>query len=170
MMEKLNIAIEEWELYNNGILLCSWFDCDSDIEEINRFVSKVKFEHGLNGNDLELFIADSENDIFDIVNESSCIEDVFNTYNELDFDEEQLEILEYLTNYLNYDLKEATDKLEDIEIYGCGSLIELAEQFVDEGLFGEIPDSIANYLDYESMGRDLGFDGYEGYGGRIYRV
>lgn len=37
-------------------------------------------------------------------------------------------------------------------------LKELAEQFVDEGLFGEIPKAIANYLDYDAIARDLGFD------------
>jgi len=31
-------------------------------------------------------------------------------------------------------------------------------QFVDEGLFGEIPAAIANYLDYDAIARDLGMD------------
>lgn len=35
---------------------------------------------------------------------------------------------------------------------------ELAEHFVDEGLFGEIPDTIINYIDYEAIGRDLSFE------------
>ena len=39
----MKIAIEEWELYNNGILLCKWFDTEIDtIEEIEKYVSKVK--------------------------------------------------------------------------------------------------------------------------------
>lgn len=46
----------------------------------------------------------------------------------------------------------------DVDIYHTDSLKELAEQFVDEGLFGEIPASIQNYLDYDAIARDLGMD------------
>ena len=38
------------------------------------------------------------------------------------------------------------------------SLRELAEHFVDEGLFGEIPENIKNHLDYDSIARDLSVD------------
>lgn len=58
----------------------------------------------------------------------------------------------------NFDLQsDAPDDL-DIDLYELDSLKELAEQFVDEGLFGEIPTSIQNYLDYDAIARDLGFD------------
>jgi len=46
----------------------------------------------------------------------------------------------------------------DVDIYPVETLRELAEQFVDEGLFGEIPASIQNYLDYDAIARDLGMD------------
>ncbi len=46
----------------------------------------------------------------------------------------------------------------DIDLYECERLRDLAEQFVDDGLFGEIPATIANYLDYDAIARDLGMD------------
>lgn len=46
----------------------------------------------------------------------------------------------------------------DIDLYQMDSLRELAEQFVEEGLFGEIPDNIRHYLDYDAIARDLGMD------------
>ena len=46
----------------------------------------------------------------------------------------------------------------EVDIYEVDSLKELAEQFVDEGFLGEIPKAIANYLDYDAIARDLGFD------------
>jgi antirestriction protein len=46
----------------------------------------------------------------------------------------------------------------DVDIYEVGSLRELAEQFVDDGLFGEIPENIQNYLDYDAIARDLAAD------------
>lgn len=46
----------------------------------------------------------------------------------------------------------------DIELYELDSMNELAEQFVEEGLFGEIPQNIRNYLDMEAIARDLSMD------------
>ena len=46
----------------------------------------------------------------------------------------------------------------DIDLYEMDSLRELAEHFVEEGLFGEIPERIRFYLDYDAMARDLGMD------------
>jgi antirestriction protein len=46
----------------------------------------------------------------------------------------------------------------DIDIYPVESLNELAEQFVEEGLFGDIPKALENYIDMDAIARDLGFD------------
>lgn len=46
----------------------------------------------------------------------------------------------------------------DIEIHHVDSMRELAEQFVDEGLFGEIPERLQYYLDYDAIARDLAVD------------
>lgn len=46
----------------------------------------------------------------------------------------------------------------DIELYELDTLRDLAEQFIDEGMFGEIPQNIQFYLDYDAIARDLGMD------------
>ncbi|MEM6381298.1 MAG: antirestriction protein ArdA [Pseudomonadota bacterium] len=46
----------------------------------------------------------------------------------------------------------------DITFYQDISMRELAEQFVDEGLFGEIPERLQAYLDYDAIARDLAVD------------
>jgi len=46
----------------------------------------------------------------------------------------------------------------DIDLYELDSLRDLAEQFIEEGLFGEIPENIRFYLDYDAIARDLGMD------------
>ena len=46
----------------------------------------------------------------------------------------------------------------DVDIYEVDSLRELAEQFVNDGLFGDIPERIQCYLDYDAIARDLGMD------------
>lgn len=40
------------------------------------------------------------------------------------------------------------------------TLTDVAEELVSEGMFGEIPESIMFYIDYEAIARDLGFSGY----------
>lgn len=53
-----------------------------------------------------------------------------------------------------------TDNPDDLEIdiYIDMTLKDLAYEFVDEGLFGEIPDHLANYIDYEAIAYDLRYD------------
>ena len=46
----------------------------------------------------------------------------------------------------------------DLDIYEDVSLRQLAEQFVDEGLFGDIPDRLQFYIDHDAIARDLAVD------------
>ncbi len=46
----------------------------------------------------------------------------------------------------------------DITIYEAESYKDLAYQFVEEGLFGDIPEYLENYIDYDAIARDLRFD------------
>lgn len=46
----------------------------------------------------------------------------------------------------------------EVNIYCVSSIMELAEQFVEEGLFGEIPAHLANYIDMDAIARDLEHD------------
>ena len=46
----------------------------------------------------------------------------------------------------------------EVDIYEGLQLRDLAEQFVDEGLFGEIPERLVFYLVYGAIARDLAMD------------
>jgi len=46
----------------------------------------------------------------------------------------------------------------ELDLYEMDSLRELAAHFVEEGLFGEIPERLQYYLDYDAIARDLGVD------------
>lgn len=43
----------------------------------------------------------------------------------------------------------------EVDLYQSDSLADLAEQFVEEGLYGEIPGPLRNYIDYDAIARDL---------------
>ena len=55
-----------------------------------------------------------------------------------------------------YDFDLAADNPDDfpVNIYEFSSLRELAEHFVEEGLWGDI----SMYIDYDAIARDLGYD------------
>ena len=46
----------------------------------------------------------------------------------------------------------------DVDLYEMDSLRDLAYAFVDEGLYGDIPEHIRHYLDYDAIARDLGMN------------
>lgn len=43
----------------------------------------------------------------------------------------------------------------EIDLYVMDSLEDLAREFVNEGIFGEVPKSLASHIDYASIARDL---------------
>ena len=58
----------------------------------------------------------------------------------------------------SFDLdKDDPDDLE-VDICEMDSMRDLAIEFVDEGLFGDIPEHLQNYIDYDAMARDLAID------------
>lgn len=46
----------------------------------------------------------------------------------------------------------------DVDLYYLDSMKELAEMFIDEGLFGDIPEKLQFYLDYDLIAHDLSMD------------
>lgn len=46
----------------------------------------------------------------------------------------------------------------DVELYCDMTMEQLAEQFVDDGLYGDIPEHLANYIDYAAIARELAHD------------
>lgn len=56
------------------------------------------------------------------------------------------------------DLESADPEDFGIDIYEGLTMRELAAEFVDEGLLGEIPETLAHYIDLEAIARDLAMD------------
>lgn len=54
----------------------------------------------------------------------------------------------------DFDPDDSPDLL-GVDLYGVESLKELAEQFVEDGIYGEIPESLQYYIDYDAIARDL---------------
>jgi antirestriction protein len=59
-----------------------------------------------------------------------------------------------------YSFDDAMEKYEDVIFYADMTMRQVAESLVDDGCFGEIPESLQYYIDYDAIARDLGIDGY----------
>jgi len=46
----------------------------------------------------------------------------------------------------------------EVDIYHLDTMRDLAEQFVEEGLFGDIPERLQFYIDCDAIARDLSVD------------
>lgn len=77
-----------------------------------------------------------------------------------ELDEHEKRVLIIAGAELGYtiDPKDADPEAFDIDIYEGLSMRELGEQFVDDGLFGEIPEQLAHYIDYDAIARDLAIE------------
>ena len=56
--------------------------------------------------------------------------------------------------YSHCDAYRVPDSIE-IDIYHLDSLRDLAETFIDDGLFGEVPENLRPHIDLDSIARDL---------------
>lgn len=150
----LKIALTNLKRYNEGDLIFEWINlpCD-DFEPI---FDKL-------GHD-EYFITDFECEIDHIelseYEDLSLLNKLARKYESLDRGEKI--ILQAIVEAETNDLSKAFEILEKecYVFYEAEDFAELAEQFVEDGLFGQIPKGLEGYIDYKKIARDLMYDGY----------
>lgn len=131
-------------------------------EEYNEKASKLINSYGQPVEEFELQFIDGESidaDLFKVLgvhqgNFSAYLEAV----NDWSEDEKIKVIIAVGEAGYKFDLSKDTPDQFDIDLYELDSLKDLAEQFVEEGLYGEIPKALQYYIDYEAIARDLGMD------------
>lgn len=144
----IRIYVASLAKYNEGRLVGSWIDLPAD----NLW---EKVEEMLDG-DEEWAIHDYEAP-FSI---SECEDlDELNEAAELDEDYD-LPRLAYLVEQ-GYNLDYALEHYKDVTFYPAMNLEDVAVSLVEEGIFGTISQSVLIYFDFEKLGRDLGYDGYD---------
>lgn len=151
----IKIALTNLRLYNEGELVFEWVDLPQD--DLSSVFDRI-------GHD-EYFISDYECEMFHIeIDEYEGLEQLNNLAKELDeLDSYELKVLEAIIESEHCsDISEALDLLreENYIFHEACDLLELAETFIEEGIFGEIPNSIKGYIDYEKIADDLRLDGY----------
>ena len=162
----IKIALTNLGKYTEGQLVYQWLALPATNEEIQ----ETKDAIGINENYEEWFITNYETDIeglkigeYENLDELNELNELAERYEALDVYEQ--DAVKAVIEATGYDLEETLDIIEEgrYTLYdGCKDLEELAYHMVDEGIFGDPHQTgnLANYIDYESLGRDLGFDGY----------
>ncbi len=175
-MEETRIYIADLACYNNGILSGRWIDLPSediaaDVQMVLDSGTRDRIAAGVYDgvpseeyaiHDSELPFAVDEYDDIVLVNDK-----VRTLENLSEYDQKKIN---YLTEWQGEDFSRSLELLDEVELYEDTTLTELAEQFVDEGYFGSIPDSpLSSYINYEAIGRDLSFD-YVDVDGDLFRA
>lgn len=77
---------------------------------------------------------------------------------EAGYEGHQLAGLSYLIEYQGTPWTEATEELDDVDVYQM-TIKELAEHFAEEGIYpAGVNEKVLPYLDYDMLARDLSMD------------
>ena len=159
---ELDLPFEEEEL-KEALLSIGATTLDENGEEIDPFDLLVN-EKPISSYEIDSFESDylKDSDFQNLYAASDLVERI----EDLDKNDEQ--VLKALLDD-GEKLERALDEIEDgdIDFYPDTDLTELAQQFADEGLFSQ--DTLLEHIDYESLGRELSFDGYTEVSGGVLR-
>lgn len=170
----MKVAVEEWELYNNGILLCKWVDLEvDDYEDIIEYIKGAKKANNLNYKDIEDFIADTDEDELNIIENECSLSDAYEKQETLNnIESYDIKKIGFMINMQGYDLDQAINKVDNCDHYENMTFNDLADEFIQEGVFGEdvmrLYENNYNWLDIDAIARDLQYD-YTEYNGDIFR-
>lgn len=152
--------------YNEGELVGEWVDLPATEEELEEVFERI----GINEEYEEWFITDYETDFGLKIDEYENLEKLNELAERLEsLNEYDMRKLEAALEAFSNDVEEHLDNLDDYDFYENMTLEDLAYEFVDEGMFGDIPENIKNYIDYDAIARDLQYDYTEVNNGLIRR-
>lgn len=148
MTTEIRIYVANLAKYNAGILKGAWIDLPAaDLWEQVQEILGEDEEHAIHDYEAPFSI-----------NEYASLNELNAIAGQIDNDYD-MERFAFLVSE-GYDFDFAFQNYEDVTCYRNMKLEEVAEEMVEEGLFGDIADNIKCYIDYERIARDLSFDGY----------
>lgn len=146
------------QLFANPYNICANGFYFSTIEEYNEQAKQCVDLYGQPVEEFELEFIDGDEIDCHLFTAWSVHQGNFQTFfDAVDALDEHEKIALIAMNECGYTIDENTST-DDVTIYYCESMKDLAIQFIEDGLFGEIPESIQNYIDHDAIARDLEFD------------
>ncbi len=131
----------------------------TSLEDYNRQAATLRNEDGYPVEEFEISFLDGETIDAELFRALSVHQGNFHAFLTIcdDWDDHQKTIVIIAVGEVGYNFDPEKDSPEDfdIDIYQMDSMRELAEHYVEEGLFGDVPDNLRFYLDYDAIARDL---------------
>lgn len=127
-------------------------------EEYKKSAAALRNDYGDLVEEFEIQFIDGDNIDCDLAKAISLNQANFARYFEIidEWEEWEKRLVILAVGECGYQFDDDTSPTDfDIDIYDVDSMRELAEQFVEEGLYGDIPESLQFYIDYEAIARDL---------------
>jgi len=165
----MNIYITDLQAYNEGFLVGKWITLPLSEFELSQAISGIltqgEFECDSEDHE-EVFITDYESELeigeYDNISRLNKLAEVIQELTDDDYLKLKLLVHE---GYSQRDVIEKGLDSYDVDIYDYSSDTSftdvyelLAYDMVEEGLFGIIPNSLQNYIDFSAIGRDLSYD------------
>ncbi|MEP3785595.1 MULTISPECIES: antirestriction protein ArdA [Paracoccaceae] len=131
------------------------------LEEYQAKAAKLRNDYGNPVEEFEIQFIDGDNIDCDLakaidINQANLAQ-YFNAVDEWEEHEKIVVIL--AVGECGYRFEATTQPNDfDLEIHHIETMRELAEQFVDEGQFGDIPERLQFYIDLDAIARDLAID------------
>lgn len=163
----LQVYLTDLAAYNAGSLVGRWVQLPMTGFELSQAISEVltEGEHTVDGsNHEEYFITDYEWDEIDL-KEIDEYEDIYDLNDELkllsDLDKDKLKAVKFLLDEgITLDIEDAISRAEDVTIYHNYCMEDVAYDLIDSTYnFKDLPELIANNIDYDGIARDLEQDG-----------
>ena len=159
--------------YGNGCLSGEWIELTGDYEaDLSEAMEKYSYGGRHDVSVMDTDIQPDEPWTTYIANRLSLeqLEELVAAWNAMD-DYSKDKVRAATEGYGAHEVVEIFTKIDEIEFWKDMTLEDVAEELVDEGCFGTIPDSIRDYVDYKAIARDLNIDGYcETDYGTVYKV
>ncbi len=130
-------------------------------EEYKKSASTLRDDYGDPVEEFEIQFIDGESIDCDLAKSIGLNQANFARYFEIidEWEEWEKRLVILAVGECGYQFDDDTSPTDfEIDIYDVDSIRELAEQFVEEGLYGDIPESLQFYIDYEAIARDLAVD------------
>jgi hypothetical protein len=130
-------------------------DDDFEVDEVEFEVCEYEFEEVIGFDPMEVF--DPIDDLKSLEELNNFLEDyLYERY----ADKEEFAAYLEVSGSSDFFGKWRDFKKEYHTFYHGMNLTEVAEDMVNEGIFGNVSSSLMNYIDFESLGNDLRSDGY----------
>ncbi|MCO5432990.1 antirestriction protein ArdA [Enterococcus faecalis] len=152
-MDELRVYIANLGKYNEGELVGEWFTLPVDEEKVAEQIglNEIYEEYAIHDYELPFEI-----DEYISLEELNRLGTLAQELEGMPFEDSIQEIQQAFFN----SFEEMVEHKDDIVCYSdCETMADVAASLIEEGVLGEIPANLVNYIDYEAFGRDLEIEG-----------